>query len=163
VIRVVPCTVSAAKRWVKATHRHLPDLNGALFAAALEQDGALVGVACASSGPRVWNGTGRLVISRVAVADCKNGCSALYGALCRAGKALGYREAWTYTLPTEPGTSLRAAGFTDQGVTDGGEWNRPSRARPAAKHPEPKRRWRRVLDGTVQPTPADSAGVGVAP
>ena len=26
------------------------------------------------------------------------------------GKAFGYTEAWTYTLPDEPGTSLRVVG-----------------------------------------------------
>jgi hypothetical protein len=69
----------------------------------------------------------------------------IYGALCRAAKALGYKEVWTYTLPAEPGASLRAAGFSEVGLTDGGEWNTPARARRAAKNPEPKKRWRRVL------------------
>jgi hypothetical protein len=71
----------------------------------------------------------------------------LYGAMCRAAKALGYREVWTYTLPEELGTSLRAAGFVDKGLTAGGEWNRPSRARAPAKRPETKRRWLRKLAG----------------
>jgi hypothetical protein len=31
------------------------------------------------------------------------------------------------------------------GLTDGGEWSRPSRARPAAVLPEPKRRWVKPL------------------
>lgn len=69
----------------------------------------------------------------------------LYGALCRAAQALGYREAWTYTLPHEKGRSLKAAGFIDMGLTDGGEHCRPSRYRNPAKHPEPKRRWLRQL------------------
>jgi outer membrane protein assembly factor BamA len=69
----------------------------------------------------------------------------IYGALCRAGKALGYSEAWTYTLPDEPGSSLRGAGFIDMGLTNGGEWDRPSRSRGAAVRPEKKRRWMRPL------------------
>jgi hypothetical protein len=73
----------------------------------------------------------------------------LYGALCQAGKALGYSEAWTYTLPHEPGTSLRAAGFVDKGLTSGGEWDRPSRRRAIAICPQPKRRWLRVLTGNA--------------
>lgn len=59
--------------------------------------------------------------------------------------ALGYREVWTYTLPWEGGRSLRAAGFKDMGLSAGGEHDRPSRRRAPAKHPEPKRRWLRVL------------------
>lgn len=106
-------------------------------------------VALAGNGPRVWEGTGRLIITRVATDGARNACSMLYGAMCRAGKALGYREAWTYTLPEEPGTSLRAAGFIDMGLTDGGEHDREKRPRKPAVRPEPKRRWRRVLSGAA--------------
>lgn len=146
-MKVVPCTVKAAVRWVATTHRHLPDLQGGLFAAAIADDAGWHGVAVAGNPPRVWQGTGRFVISRVATDGIGNGCSMLYGAICRAAKALGYSEAWTYTLPEEPGTSLRAAGFTDMGLTDGGEWGRAKRPRNKAVRPEPKRRWRRQLVG----------------
>lgn len=127
----------------------MPELQGGLFAAqCVTPDGACVGVAVAGNPARAWQGTGRLVISRVATDGYRNACSQLYGALCRAAKALGYAEVWTYTLPDEPGTSLRAAGFVDMGLTDGGEWSRPSRARRAAVRPEPKRRWvRRLCSG----------------
>jgi hypothetical protein len=144
-VRVVPTSIKAALQWVKVHHRHLPNLQGGMFAAAIADDKGICGVAVAGNGPRVWQGTGRLVITRVATDGASNGCSMLYGAICRAGKALGYLEAWTYTLPDEPGTSLRAAGFTDMGLTDGGEWDRPSRRRSKAVRPEPKRRWKRVL------------------
>ncbi len=89
----------------------------------------------------------KLVISRVATIGHETACSALDGALCRAGKALGYREAWAYTLSEEPGTSLRAAGFMDMGPTDGGEHDRPSRRRKRGTHPEKKRRWLQRLNG----------------
>jgi hypothetical protein len=70
----------------------------------------------------------------------------IYGSLCRAAKALGYREAWTYTLPEEPGTSLRAAGFEEMGLTKASEtYSRPSRSRRPAVRPEAKRRWMRIL------------------
>lgn len=141
--------IKAALLKVKEWHRHLPELQGGLFAAqCIDDSGACLGVAVAGNPSRVWQGTGRLVISRVATDGHENACSMLYGALCRAGKALGYREAWTYTLPDEPGTSLRAAGFMDMGLTDGGEWDRPSRRRKAAVKPEQKRRWLRMLAGS---------------
>src|SRR5574340_192720 len=115
-MRLVPATVKAAARWVAEHHRHLRrELAGARFAVALEEDGVWRGVALATSGPRVWEGTGRCNIARVGTDGVHNGCSMLYGAMCRAAKALGYQEAWTYTLPGEPGTSLRAAGFEDMG------------------------------------------------
>lgn len=144
-MKIAPCSVKAAVAWVKQHHRHLPEARGGLFAAAVVDDqGEQRGVAIAGRGPRVWEGTGRLVITRVATDGFENGCSALYGALCRAGKALGYREAWTYTLPHEPGTSLRAAGFEDMGLTRDQDWNRPSRSRDTPL-PGSKRRWMRRL------------------
>jgi len=145
-MRVAPCSVKAARKQVKAWHRHLPDVRGGLFAAQVVNDaGECLGVAVFGNPPRVWQGTGRGVITRVATIGAENACSMLYGSLCRAAKALGYREAWTYTLPDEPGTSLRAAGFIDMGLTAGGEHDRPSRRRKPAVRPEPKRRWVRRL------------------
>jgi hypothetical protein len=147
-VRIAPCTVKAATKKVREWHRHLPDIQGGLFAAAaIDPDGQLVGVAIAGNPSRVWQGQAKLVISRVATQGYENACSALYGSLCRAAKALGYSEVWTYTLPEEPGTSLRAAGFMDMGLTDGGEHSRPSRYRKPAVRPEPKRRWMRRLAG----------------
>jgi hypothetical protein len=145
-----PITVKAATAWVRQSHRHLPDVQGGLFAVAIKSGDELRGVAIAGNPSRVWQGTGRIVISRVSTDGAENGCSMLYGAICRAAKALGYREAWTYTLPDEPGTSLRAAGFIDMGLTKGGEWSRPSRARSPAIRPEKKRRWMRPLAPTAR-------------
>lgn len=144
-LRIVPMTVKAARSTVKQWHRHLPDLQGGLFACAVYSDGVCVGVAVAGNPARVWQGTGRIVISRVATTGERNACSKLYGAICRAAQALGYREAWTYTLPEEPGTSLRAAGFTHMGESAGGEHDRAKRPRKKAKRADPKQRWCRVL------------------
>lgn len=153
-LTIVPLTVKAALKKVREWHRHLPELQGGLFAAGCaESDGEIVGVGIAGNPSRVWQNTGRIVISRVATDGHENACSALYGSLCRAAKALGYREVWTYTLPEEPGTSLRAAGFMNMGLTDGGEWDRSSRRRKAAVRNEQKRRWLRRL---AVPTPDGS-------
>jgi hypothetical protein len=145
-VKVSPCTIRAAKAHVKGWHRHLPKLQGGLFAVRVVNGaGECVGVGVCGNPSRVWQDTGRVVITRVATTGAENACSAIYGALCRAAKALGYREAWTYTLPEEPGTSLRAAGFIDMGLTAGGEHDRPSRRRNPAVRSEPKRRWLRRL------------------
>jgi len=130
---------------VRETHRHLPKLQGGLFAAAWQLDGEIVGVAIAGNPSRVWQRERKIVISRVATIGAENACSALYGSLCRAAKALGYVEAWSYTLPEEDGTSLRAAGFEDMGLTLGGSYDRPCRHRDEPVRSEPKRRWRRRL------------------
>ena len=52
-----------------------------------------------------------LEITRVCTLGSENACSRLYGALCRAAKALGWQRVYTYTLVSEPGSSLKAAGF----------------------------------------------------
>lgn len=145
-LEIKPCTVREAKRLVLRWHRHLPRVHAGLFAAALAIDGVLVGVAMVALPPARWNGTGRVIISRVAVAeDVRNGCSKLYGALCRAADNLGWTEAWTYTLPGESGDSLRAAGFEYMGETRGEEHDRKARPRAAVVDASPKGRWRRVL------------------
>jgi hypothetical protein len=149
-LRLRPVTVKDDIKWCVTVHRHLRrELAGARFAVAIvDGAGNRCGVGLVTSGPRVWEGTGRCNIARIGTDGVKNGCSMLYGALCRAAQALGYREAWTYTLPSEPGTSLRAAGFDEMGMTDGGEHDRPNqpkRRRRAAEQPQPKRRWRRIL------------------
>lgn len=118
--------------------------------AVRDASGTIRGVGIVGNGPQVWEGTTKMVITRVATDGAPNACTMIYGALCRAGKALGYTEAWTYTLPEEPGTSLKAAGFEDMGLTAGGEHDRPSRRRAPAVRPEPKRRWRRILSGDAR-------------
>lgn len=153
-LRVWPCTVKAAMAYVRAHHRHLPKVGGGMFAAAF---GAAPdqwhGVGLVGCGAQEWEGTGRAIITRVATDKARNACSALYGALSRAAKALGYVEVWTYTLPEEPGTSLRAAGFIDMGLSDGGEHDRPSRPRAPAVRADTKRRWMRPLSD-MKPWPS---------
>lgn len=139
-------TVKTAQGLIADFHRHLKKVQGGLFAACVMDGDDTVGVGLAANPARVWQGTGRFVIARVAVMEGNpNACSMLYGALCRAGKALGYREAWTYTRLDEPGTSLRASGFMEMGVTKAEEWDRQKRPRKAAENAEQKRRWMRKL------------------
>ncbi len=149
-ITVVPCTVKRAKAEVLRLHRHLKVVGWGRFAVAVAVNGAVVGVGLVGNGPQVWEGSSKMVITRVATDGTPNACSKIYGALCRAGRELGYTEAWTYTLPEEPGTSLRAAGFKDMGLTAGGEHDRKGRPRAKAVRAEPKRRWLRVLTGGGQ-------------
>ena len=52
----------------------------------------------------------------------KNACSILYAAAARAARAMGYHKIVTYTLGTESGASLRAAGWTNAGLAGGKAW-----------------------------------------
>jgi hypothetical protein len=153
--RLHPITVREALRFVEHEHRHLPELQGALFAAGVKLAGDLVGVATAGHPARVWMGMGRIVISRCAVKPDLPGvgvhaapvCTKLYNALCRAAEALGWSEAWTYTLPGEDGRSVKAAGFTSMGWTRSESWDRQERPRQPV-NTAAKGRWARGLDRT---------------
>lgn len=142
-IRFLPITQRAAHAWVNATHRHLVAPRGDLFRVALEIEGEVAAVGIAGRPCRMLQDGVTAELLRVAstAESSKNACSRLYGALIRAGTALGYRRFVTYTLENEPGISPRASGFHDDGLTDGGEWSRPNRVRRAAQQPGRKRRW----------------------
>lgn len=68
-------------------------------------------------------------VTRVATDGSPNACSMLYAAAWRACRSLGYRRLVTFTYDTEPGTSLRAAGWRVVGQTKAEGWSRPSRPR----------------------------------
>ena len=125
-------------------HRHHRAPQGALFAIGLSAAGVVVGVAI------VGRPVSRHLAARPYLAEVtrlcvlegtQNACSQLYGAAWRAARALGYRELITYTLLSERGTSLKAAGWRSLGQCGGGTWSSPSRPR-VDKHPtEPKQKW----------------------
>ncbi len=125
-----PLSIAGARREVRRLHRHLPKVVGGLFASSVYVGEELAGVGIASE-PKAPASRGKRIveITRVATDGHKNACSKLYGALCRAAGALGYQWAITFTRVSEPGSSLRAAGFVDMGLTREQSWNRPSRKR----------------------------------
>lgn len=139
---VVPCDLARAFDYVRHHHRHLDAPPGGKFSVGVACGGWLVGVAIAGRPiARMLDDGITVEIARVATDGTKNACSMLYGAIWRAARALGYQRGVTYTLPGEPGTSLRAAGWTCVGITSGGRWSRSARAR-RDDHPTcPKVRW----------------------
>lgn len=129
-LRVVPCTVTAAREYIRKVHRHNAPPQGGLFAAACEDDGKLVGVAVAGRPvARALNDGWTYEVTRVGTDGTRNGCSILYGALRRAAKALGYLRGITYTLVEEGGASLRASGWQEDARIKGRSWTCPSRPR----------------------------------
>lgn len=54
---------------------------------------------------------------------------------------MGVTSMDTFTHLDEPGTSLRAAGWIEDGLTAGGEHSRQRRPRKPQKDAGPKRRW----------------------
>jgi len=152
-IRLVPTSIKAANRLVAKWHRHNEPIQGGYFAAAVESGGDVVGVAIVGHpiGRNAMDGF-TCEITRVATDGTYNACSMLYGACCRAAKALGYRKVITKTGVDEPGTSLKAAGFVEVGLGSNDTWDRPKRRRiqedmfgRKSRPDGPKRRWERVL------------------
>lgn len=82
---------------------------------------------------RALNDGRTLEVNRVCVnGEIRNANSALYGAIGRAAKALGWQRLVTYTLQTESGASLRGAGFEDVAYLDArGSWAHDSKQRVA--------------------------------
>jgi len=80
-------------------------------------------------------------LTRLASDGCPNVCSWLYRAAWRIAVTKGYSRMVTYTLKSEGGASLRAAGLRLVGEVRGRSWDCASRPR-VDKHPtQDKFRW----------------------
>jgi hypothetical protein len=112
-MRLVPCTVKKAQRYVRIWHRHLKRVQGGLFAVALADDaGELVGVAIAGNPSRVWQGRGRFYITRCATNGARNACgtgpkgetcgTCAHAVRCRRYAKCGLnRPRWTHGIKTD--------------------------------------------------------------
>lgn len=133
-LRIVPVRHAAANDFVRRLHRHNRPTLGAIFCVGVADD-ELRGVAIVGRpvARRLDDGT-TVEILRVCTDGARNACSMLYGACRKAARALGYARIVTYTLPSEGGASLRAAGFKCEGEAGGAGamWgSRPGRAQDA--------------------------------
>lgn len=130
-LQVVPCELGDANEFVTQHHRHHQAVVGHKFSlAVVNVANAVCGVAIIGRPVGRRNDDGfTLEVTRCCTDGTKNAASALYGAARRASFALGYRKLITYTLQTEPGTSLRAAGWKVVGEVKGRSWSVPSRPR----------------------------------
>lgn len=146
--------MTEARRFVGEKHRHNLPPKMAQYAVGVEEDGVLVGVAIAGRPvARALDDGYTLEVVRTCTDGTKNANSMLYGAICRAAFALGYRRVFTYTLAEESGASLRAAGFTvDAELRERPSWHTPSRPRiqedlfgNERRPPGPKVRWLREV------------------
>lgn len=131
--QIVPIDKTKARQFIQEGHRHneAPSPMQVSFAVGLEVDGVLVAVATA--GQPVARGLCdgfTLEVNRVCVVgDIQNANTTLYGAIRRAAKALGYRRLVTYTLESESGVSLKAAGFNPPVSIGQRSWQDESKVR----------------------------------
>lgn len=147
-LSIVPVNLDEAQVFVATHHRHHGRVAGHKFSIAVvaeQEPQKIVGVAIVGRPvARNLDDGWTLEVLRVATDGTPNACSALYGAARRAAFALGYRKLVTYTLNTEPGSSLRGAGWKLIGEAGGGTWKRASRPR-IDKHPTQRKfRWEAV-------------------
>lgn len=145
-LEIVPLPLSEANQFVATHHRHHRPVVGAKFSLGAVVDDSICGVAIVGRpvARRLDDGL-TLEVTRVATDGTKNAASALYGACRRATFALGYKRLVTYTLDTEPGTSLRAAGWREIGAAGGGSWSRRSRPRVDTHPTQGKIRWEALV------------------
>lgn len=142
-LRHVSLSLEDANDFVAALHRHHRPVQGHKFSLGALLGDKIVGVAIVGRPVSRMRDDGEtLEVTRLCTDGTRNACSFLYGAAARAAFALGYKRLGTYTLPSEGGASLRAAGWRLVGERGGGEWSRPSRPRLGGQHPtETKLLW----------------------
>ena len=130
-LKLTPISLKDANTFVASHHRHHKPVVGHKFSLGCVQDGRLVGVAIVGRPVSRYLDDGTtLEVNRLCSTGERNVCSFLYGAAARAAKALGYQKIITYTLDSEPGISLRAAGWSCAGLAGGKQWT--GQRRPAA-------------------------------
>jgi len=114
---VRPITASRANEYVAEWHRHHAPLPGgfAWWAVAAVEEDTIVAVAIAGRPTNRNNDDGATVeVLRLASNGARNACSMLLGACAKAARAIGAERIITYTLENESGSSLRAAGWTEE-------------------------------------------------
>jgi len=120
----------AACAFIAEFHSHHDPPQGWKFGTAVYKDEALVGVIMVGRpvARMLDNGT-CLEVIRCCTDGTSNVASLLYSRARKAAFALGYSRLITYTLASESGHSLKAAGWICVGPAGGGSWTRSSRPR----------------------------------
>ena len=134
-LSLVTIELAEANAFVAQHHRHHKPAVGHKFSLGAALGDAIVGVVIVGRPVSRMRDDGEtLEVTRLATDGTRNACSFLYGAAARAAFALGFKRIGTYILKSEPGSSLRAAGWKLIGERGGGSWSVPSRPR-VDKHP----------------------------
>lgn len=125
-LRIRPIELAEANAFVARLHRHHKPVVGHRFSLAAWHGIEVVGVAIVGRPvSRHYDPLRVVEVTRLCTDGTPHACSMLYAAAARACRAIGYEIIQTYTLESEPGTSLRAAGWTNAGLSAGGQWSRP--------------------------------------
>lgn len=142
----VPLTLAQANEFVEQHHRHHHRVQGHKFSIGCECDGVLAGVVIAGRPVSRYLDDGyTLEVTRLCALGGRNVCSFLYAAAARTAKEMGYRKIVTYTLDTETGASIRAAGWYCAGLAGGKHWTGIRRPRTPQAPEQMKYRYEKIL------------------
>lgn len=145
-LHAVPLERKEADAFVRLFHRHNEPRVGDKFRVGVARDGKLVGVVQVGRPVARMLCDGKTVeVLRLCTDGTKDACSFLYGAAARIARELGYSKIITYILESEPGTSLKAAGWEQEAYVVGKSWNCPSRPRDTKAPTCNKYRWAKNL------------------
>lgn len=141
-LKVRPLTLKQLNAFVSEHHRHHKPVRGHRFSLAAVDGERMVG-ACSVGRPVARGCPPYSVaeVTRLVTDGTRNACSILYAAAARACEAMGYEHIQTYILVDEPGTSLKASGWTFDAIAKGRPWKHTAGER---RHDQPecdKQRW----------------------
>jgi hypothetical protein len=141
-LSIQPIKWDEACAFIKRHHSHHRPPQGWLFGIGINDGEKVVGVAMMGRPVSRHFDNGLTVeVTRLCTDGTKNAASKLYAACRKVANAFGYKRLITYTLASESGCSLVAAGWKPICLAGGGSWSVPSRPR-VDKHPtEQKRLW----------------------
>ena len=129
-LTIQPIDYDEACKFILQYHSHHLPPQGWKFGIAVNDGQNVVGVITIGRPvSRMLDDGVTLEVTRCCTDKTPYVASKLYGAARRATFALGYKRLITYTLQSEAGTSLKAAGWKEIGVAGGGTWNRNQRHR----------------------------------
>lgn len=145
-LRLLPITLREANELVERLHRHHVPTMGHRFSIGVATDDGVLRGAVIVGRPvaRALDYHAVAEVTRLVTDGTPNACSILYAAAARACRAMGYRKVQTYILASEPGTSLQAAGWINEGLTSQHhrQWTGTNgKARRTDQPTEPKQRW----------------------
>lgn len=142
-LEIAPLTLKQANELVATLHRHHKPAVGHRFSIGVRSDGvwhgaAIVGRPVGRKNPQyAWAEVTRLVTD-----GTKNACSILYAACARICREMGFERVQTFILESEGGVSLKAAGWSFDTFSEGGDWNVPTRGGRRTDQPQcRKARW----------------------
>lgn len=148
-LKILPCELKDANALIAAWHRHHKPVVGHRFSLKCvnAETGNVVGVAVIGR-PVARNTCQRSVleVTRLVTDGTPNACSCLYNAAARAGKEMGYQSIQTFILDTEPGVTLKAAGWVYEYTSAGGDGWQSREGRRTDQPNNPKKKYSKQLN-----------------